>query len=84
MTTNQKLIPFIRLEYYDTMLRVDETIFDNPRYSRTIAAAGINYTLDNALTFKLEYMQRRLALFTDQSSNFRPETTISFSPGFVF
>ncbi len=84
VTTNQKLIPFIRLEYYDTMLRVDETIFDNPRYSRTIAAAGINYTLDNALTFKLEYMQRRLALFTDQSSNFRPETTISFSPGFVF
>ena len=55
------------------------SVFDNPRYLRTIYTAGAALTLADHLTFKLDVAHRRYG-----ASALRPETTIDAVAGFVY
>jgi hypothetical protein len=74
-----QLEPFARLEHVDTMVRVREGLFDNPRYERTIASVGVSYVLADAFFTKLDVAHRRFG--TDE---LRPETSVRSSIGFVY
>lgn len=76
---DHRVEPFVRVEYYDTMLRTAETVFNNPRFKRILIGGGVAYTFANAIVAKLDWTHRRLG-----SSNFRAENTMRFSTGFVF
>ena len=70
---------FASAEYYDTMFRVTEDIFDNPRFERIVLAAGLDYTFDRALVLKLDVRHRRFG-----SAALRNETSLRLAAGFVF
>lgn len=74
-----RLEPYVRLDYYDTMLKVSGTVFDNPRFERTVLTTGAAFTWRDGVVGKLDWIHRRLG-----SSVFRNENTFRFSAGFVF
>lgn len=74
-----RLEPFVRVEYYDTMYRVNETVFDNPRFARTILSGGLGYTFHDSVVVKLDYSHRRLG-----SGALRNENTAALAAGFEF
>lgn len=71
--------PFVRVDYYDTMFRPREGLFDNPRFERTVVSGGLAYTLSEALTLKLDASHRRFG-----TSALRPENTVRLAAGFVY
>ncbi len=74
---NQRLDVFGRYEYYDTMYRVDATVFDNPRWERSVWTAGINYRPHPDFVFKAQFSRRTLGLDTANR-----EDTFSLGMGF--
>ncbi len=74
-----RLEPFVRFDYYDTIYNPRDSLFDNPRYERTVLAAGLSYTYDKAITGKLEL--RRRSFGTD---TLRLEHSVQASAGFVY
>jgi hypothetical protein len=71
--------PFLRFDYYDTIYNPRSELFDNPRYARTVLAAGVSYTYANALVGKLEIRRRSFA--TDA---LRLEHSVQVTAGFVY
>jgi hypothetical protein len=71
--------PFARVDYYDTMVRVRDGLFDNPRFERTVITAGVAYTYREAITLKLDASHRRFG-----TSELNTENTIRFATGFVY
>jgi hypothetical protein len=71
--------PFVRFDYYDTIYNPRSDLFDNPRYARTVLAAGVSYTYDDALVGKLEI--RRRSFPTDA---LRLEHSVQATAGFVY
>ena len=55
-----KLYLFARLEWYDSMLRTQGTVSDNPRYERKIWTAGINYFPADHIVIKAHYASSAL------------------------
>lgn len=51
---------FGRFDYYDTMLRTEGEITDNPRYERTVYTAGINVLPIEEIALKAHYAYRTL------------------------
>lgn len=74
-----RIEPFVRLDHYDTMFRVREGLFDNPRFERTVFTGGVGYTLLDALVLKLDASRRQFG-----SSAFNPEDSIRLSAAFVY
>ncbi|MEZ4653838.1 MAG: hypothetical protein R3E12_09680 [Candidatus Eisenbacteria bacterium] len=72
-----RLIPFLRVERYDTMAAVDPGIFDDPRFERTVTTAGLDFFLRRNVVFKTDYSVRSLG-----ADRFRDEKT--FRCGFAF
>ncbi len=71
--------PFVRFDYYDTMFRPRAELFDNPRFARTVLAAGVSYTYERAWVGKLELRRRSFA-----TSELRLEHEVAASAGFVY
>jgi hypothetical protein len=74
-----RLEPFVRLEHYDTMFRPRDDLFDNPRFSRTVASLGVSYQFHGGVFAKVDASHRRFG-----SSTLRPENGASVAGGFVF
>jgi hypothetical protein len=79
LSDRHRLEPFIRVERYDTMFRTDAEIFDNPRFARTIAAAGVAHTVSDRLVSTFEVSHRRLG-----SAELNNENTACIALGFVY
>lgn len=58
--TPRQFYLFGRGEWYDSMLRTEGTVSDNPRYERRILTAGFNYFPIPTLVFKAHYAWRSL------------------------
>jgi hypothetical protein len=71
--------PFIRVDYYDTTFAPRDDLFDNPRFARTVLAAGASYTYQRALVGKLELRRRSFA-----TAELRLEHAVQASVGFVY
>lgn len=66
---SQKLDLFARFDFYDTMFKVDEGIFDNPRWERQVWTGGINYWIAEQFVLKGQFSRRKLGLATDNIEN---------------
>lgn len=73
------LLVFARLDYYDSMFKVAEGIFNNPRWERRTITGGINYFPHPNIIIKSHYAVRKLGLET-----FNLEKTFSLGIGFKF
>ncbi len=56
----QKLIPFVRYEYYNTAETVEEGARQQPRYKRDIFSFGLNYQILPNMVIKADYAIRRI------------------------
>ena len=74
---NGELIFFGRYDFYDSMLRTEGQIFDNPRWQRSVISGGINYQPIPQVVFKAQYSLERLGVSTDAL-----QQTISLGIGF--
>jgi hypothetical protein len=71
--------PFARFDYYDTMVNVRDSLFDNPRFERKVVGAGVAYTYKRVVTGKLDVERRWFG-----SSDLRAEHTVRLTAGFVY
>lgn len=72
----QRLLPFVRYDYYDSMANTEDGILDDARYERNVYTAGINYFPIPKLVIKAEYGMRTF------TSDYNTENT--FSLGIMF
>ncbi|MCY1307935.1 hypothetical protein D9M70_579030 [compost metagenome] len=68
-TTKQKVYPFVRYDYYDTMNEVEGTVVKKPRWERSAIMGGFNWFVHPQIVLKAHYQNRRLG-----SENFDPNT----------
>ncbi|MDC8002236.1 porin [Aequorivita todarodis] len=67
--TSQKLYPFLRYDYYDTMQDVEGAIVKNPRWERSAITGGVNWFVHPQIVVKAHYSDRKLG-----SENYDPST----------
>ena len=72
-----RLYPFVRYEHFDSMHDVDGGIFDEPRFERKVATAGINVFPHESVVVKLDYAHR-----TFGADRLNAENTFSIGVGF--
>ncbi len=60
---------FVRYDNYDTMRRVTENGFDNPRWERETWTTGFNYAFIKGLMLKGQYSHRNLNIPADNNEN---------------
>ena len=65
--------------YYDTMASVTGDVFDNPRWERKELRGGLQYTFNDQVTAKADYIHRVLGI-----SENNQEDTFSLGFGFQF
>lgn len=70
-TTKQKVYPFVRYDYYDTMNQVEGTVVKKPRWERSAIMGGFNWFVHPQIVLKAHYQNRRLG-----SENFNPTTLV--------
>lgn len=73
----QRIIPFVRYESYDTMHETGAGTFDDPRFERTTVTAGLNYEPGGNVVLKSDYSHRTLG-----DERFNDENTWSVGFGF--
>ena len=76
--TEFKLYPFFRYEYYNTMKKVENGIFANPRFERSLYTFGLNFIWNDEVVFKADYSSRTVG-----KGSFNTENTISVGIGFL-
>jgi hypothetical protein len=69
--TKQKVYPFVRYDYYDTMDQVEGTVVKKPRWERSAIMGGFNWFVHPQIVLKAHYQNRRLG-----SENFDPATLV--------
>jgi hypothetical protein len=79
LNPRHRIEPYVRYEYYDTMFDTREDLFDNPRFEKTLYAAGIGYALDEAVTAKLDWTHRSFG-----SDRLNSENRVRLGLGFVY
>ncbi len=67
----EKLYPFMRYEYYNSMEQTGELVFKDARYKRQVITMGLNFFILNNLALKLDYSMRIL-----DGGNYNQENTI--------
>ncbi len=77
--SEDELLPFIRLEAYDTVWKEAPGAFDQARLDRRVWTLGARYVIDRSLFFKLDTNERR---FGDK--NLRREHETRLNVGFIF
>lgn len=76
-TSNYRLFPFARYEYYNSMEDVNSGIFADPRFERKILTFGLNFLPAPNVVLKTEYKHRS---FGDDDIN--AENTFGIGLGF--
>lgn len=71
LNKKEKLFPFIRYEYYNSMEQTEGLIFQDVRYKRQVLSAGINFFLHDNIALKVDYSKRII-----DNGNFNNENTI--------
>jgi opacity protein-like surface antigen len=74
----QKLMPFVRYEYYNSAERVPDGMAKMPINKREILTVGANYALLPNLIIKADYNMRRL-----DRGNFNNENTLGIGVGYI-
>ena len=77
--TKWRVEPHLRFEYYDTMFRVAEGVFNPPRFERDVASAGVGADYDNSVMARLT---TRYRWFGD--SSLRDQTEVFLTTGFHY
>ncbi|WP_353158969.1 autotransporter outer membrane beta-barrel domain-containing protein [Myroides odoratus] len=89
-TTAQKLYPFVRYEYYDTMHETEGAVVRKPRWERSVWTSGINWFVHPQIVIKAHYATRRLGsdhfdpVTSLNTGNKQKENTFSAGIGFTF
>jgi len=68
--TNEKLYPFVRYEYYNSMHQTEEGMHADTRFDRDLFTAGINYFMLPNLALKVDYSHRKI-----DGNNYNSENT---------
>ncbi len=76
-SSEYKLYPFLRYEYYNTMEKVEKGIFANPRFKRSIFSFGFNFIWNDEIVIKLDYASRNVG-----EGDYNTENTIGFAIGY--
>jgi len=89
LKTKQKLYPFARYDFYDSMYKTATTITDNPRWERSVITGGLNWFLHKGVILKAQYSSRtlgskKLDANSILTNNREKENTFSAGVGFVF
>lgn len=58
--TKQKLYPFLRYDYYDTMYKTEGAVVKKPRWERKSLTGGINFFITPNVVAKAQYQNRTL------------------------
>lgn len=66
---DKSLFVFGRYDFYDSMYKVAEGIFKNPRWERSTVTFGFNYFPINQVVIKAHYASRTLGLNADNKEN---------------
>lgn len=74
-----RIEPFVRAEYYDTMLNPSAGSYDNPRFETLLLSGGVGYAFHDAVTAKLDWTHRSHG--TDALAS---ENALRLGLGFVF
>ena len=56
--TKQRLYPFVRYDYYDTMFRTSGDVIKLDMWSRSVITAGLNWMITPGLVAKAQYTDR--------------------------
>jgi hypothetical protein len=75
----QGLDLFVRYDDYDSMYRVAEGIFDNPRWDRQVLTTGLNWRVHPTFLVKGQYAHRTIGLETANT-----EDTIALGFGLIY
>ncbi len=73
------LKPFLRVDYYDSIFKPRESLFDNPRYERLVLTSGLSYSFADSVFVKLDYSYRRVG-----DSMLNNESTANLAFGWVY
>ncbi len=76
--TREKLFPFVRYEYYNSMEKVEKGVLANARDKCDVLTVGINYFPLPNLVLKADYAHRRI-----DRGNYNNENTFGLSAGYV-
>lgn len=88
--SSQRLYPFARYDYYDTMQDTEGSIVDNPRWQRSVITGGFNWFVFPEIAVKAQYSDRRLGSENYNQSTLQytgekqHERTFSLGLGFEF
>lgn len=74
---SQQLLPFARIEHYNTQSAVPDTFTQNPTFSARDFTFGLSYRPIQQVVFKMDYQLRNKKLGYD-------ETQINFGAGFMY
>lgn len=74
-----RLEPFFRFDYYDSVYKPRDEIFDNPRFERNIFTGGVSYTFAKSVFVKLDFAYRYIP-----TDDIRNESTVNLAWGFVY
>lgn len=86
--SSQKVYPFARFDYYDTMYKTEGAVVRKPRWERKSVTAGLNWLITPQVVAKGQYQRRTLG-----SDHYDPVTSLntgrkqmenSFSLGIAF
>jgi len=58
--SKQKVYPFVRYDYYDTMQEVEGSVVKKPRWERSAIMAGLNWFVHPQIVLKAHYQNRKL------------------------
>lgn len=89
-TTKQKLYPFMRYEYYDTMYETEGIVVKKPRWERKALMGGINWFVHPQIVLKAHYQSRHLGSYhydpvtSINTGEKQKENTFSAGIGFSF
>lgn len=72
--TNEKLFPFVRYDYYNSMEKTEGLIFQDKRYRRQVITVGLNFFLLDYLALKVDYSKRII-----DGGNYNTENTLGIA-----
>jgi hypothetical protein len=67
--SGERVIPFVRYEYYNSMEKMASGMHADERYKRDILTFGLNYFIMPSLAIKADYAHRRIGLGNYNNEN---------------
>lgn len=76
--TKEKLMPFMRYEYYNCCEKMDASMAEVPINKRSVVTAGLNYFMLPNLVIKADYSMRKI-----DNGNYNQENTFGLAIGYT-